>query len=393
MFIYAHADAQLASKRLVVLDLKTSVFDTLDAVDIDTTQSQDTSSPFDIDGVQSLAMLPLVKPDTFLLDGTIFSQQYAASTHFDISDYPLSTIAKLFSIRSNQRTDLCTGTMVGDRYLLSSAHCVFAPYTSDVVADSIEVLLGYDGSVSEREVSLSMVRKIYFLEDWNISKGEDIAIMELEEPIGSASGWVSIAYQENSEFYKNNVFHKFSYPSFTTPFNDYPFTGDTLYYSYGPLDFISPHYIGILGHLNGAGGESGSSLLFQDLERGVAAYGVLTWLGNYSHSKFTRDRFYAFADIINTEIISSNNERPEDNLENFVIYPNPVSDVLYLKSKERMDKGSMVEIYDRSGRLILSQMLDDYTAKLNTGSLDTGLHILVVRARHKALYSSSFIKY
>tara|TARA_B100000809_G_scaffold266123_1_gene327446 strand:- start:14666 stop:18628 length:3963 start_codon:yes stop_codon:yes gene_type:complete len=63
-----------------------------------------------------------------------------------------------------------------------------------------------------------------------------------------------------------------------------------------------------------------------------------------------------------------------DNNDNFVLYPNPVSDILYMKNYKDLISG---ELYTTAGRLI--QVFDVQTGELNVSDIERGIYILVVR--------------
>jgi len=56
------------------------------------------------------------------------------------------------------------------------------------------------------------------------------------------------------------------------------------------------------------------------------------------------------------------------------IYPNPVTDVLYIKAQE----GTFVRLYDQTGRLLKDKILEDDELSIDVSNLPSGLYILAV---------------
>ncbi|GEM_PF-4507211 len=64
------------------------------------------------------------------------------------------------------------------------------------------------------------------------------------------------------------------------------------------------------------------------------------------------------------------------------VYPNPMLDMLYLNSKERME---MVELYDLSGRAILQRPVNGYSVALDVEGLREGSYILRISGQDGVL--------
>ncbi|AZB26531.1 T9SS type A sorting domain-containing protein [Chryseobacterium rhizoplanae] len=74
---------------------------------------------------------------------------------------------------------------------------------------------------------------------------------------------------------------------------------------------------------------------------------------------------------INNELLLSVKEA-KANAETFTVYPNPVEDILYIKSKEKADK---IEIYDTSGRKMSADLNEN---QVNVKNLDAGSYIIKI---------------
>lgn len=390
---YPVLSAQEYAKRIISYEFATGVFDTLDAVEITSTKSFGSTQNNWSDTNDQIAQLPKdIEFDSLeLVPSTFFSKPQVAADNFDLNNYPVSTAVKLFNASNGGQGDLCSGVMISDRHVLSSAHCVFEAYTANVNIAEVEAMIFYDTSIDIERTYSSKVTKMYFIEGWNISYGEDVAIFELEENIGSISGWMSIGYNDDDEFFNGRHLHKLSYPAYNTPFNDYPFNGDTLYYSHGNIDFVNDNFLGVLKHISGVGGESGSPI-FEHIEgEKCVAYGVLTWLGNYSHSRINKERYFAFTDILKEEVSTPIKETYSDVSMN--LYPNPATHEIHLKFNQRLPKSVKVSIYDIQGYRLYQGGLSGSEAQIDIQNLPQGTLFLHISDNDQIVLTKPFLKY
>jgi len=389
----ADANSQEYAKRIISYDFATGVFDTLDAVEIISIKIFDSTPNTSIESKDQFAELPqYVEADSLdLVPSTKFSKPQVASDIFDLNNYPVSSAVKLFSTSNGGRRDLCSGVMVSDRHVLSSAHCVLEAYTTNVNTTEVEATIYYDVSIDIERTYSSRVAKMYFLEGWNISYGEDMALLELEENIGTISGWMSIGYNEDDDFFIDRHLHKLSYPAYNTPFNDYPYNGDTLFYSHGDIDFVNDNFLGIVGHISGVGGESGSAIFDHIESERCVAYGVLTWLGNYSHSRFNKERYYAFTDVLKSDVSTPTTEVSVG--VNINLYPNPASHEIHLEIDQKLPQSAMVNIYNVQGHRLYQGSLDGLETHININNLPKGTHFLHITDNNRIVFISPFLKY
>lgn len=390
----SHIFAQQFTRQIISFDLKSGVFDTLDAVDVDYVRQSEFTEPMNGLEYRTQVDLPSSVSSALgdLVPSTSFTHPIVASDHFDLAKYPISTAVKLFDSSGENRRDLCSGVMISERHVLSSGHCVFTAYTSNPVTRSVEAQIFYDASLDIERTYASRVTKVYFLEGWNISFGDDIAIFELEENIGMLSGWMSIGYNDDDSYFENKHMHKLSYPTYNTPFNDYPFNGDTLYYSHGNVDFVNENFLGVLRHLNGVGGESGSPI-FEHVEgERCIAYGVLTWLGNYSHSRFDKERYYAFSSILESEVTTSTDDSFD--VPDFKLFPNPAVHTIQISFPPGVRTDDMnVKIFNVQGQLLYSDILQGRVSSIPISDLPTGTLFLHISQRNHIVATKPFVKY
>lgn len=390
-----HIFAQSLTRQIISFELETGVFDTLDAVDMDFILTAEFTEPMrglDYKEEEDLPVSLSYSADD-LVPSTQFSNPIVASDFFDLGNYPISTAVKLFDTSGEGLRDLCSGVMISDRHVLSSGHCVFAAYTNNPITRSVEAQIFYDASLDIERTYATKVKKIYFLDGWNISFGDDIAVFELEENIGMMSGWMSIGFNDDDSYFENRHMHKLAYPSYNTPFNDYPYNGDTLYYSHGNVDFINTNFLGVVKHLNGVGGESGSPIFDHIEGERCIAYGVLTWLGNYSHSRFDRERYYAFSSIITkSEISTSTNENSE--LLDLKLFPNPASHSIQLSFPREYRVDDMkVTIFDVQGKTLHAEVIYAKESTIQISNLPKGTLFLHLSQGNQIIATRPFVKY
>lgn len=283
------------SADIMVYDFATQQFDTIQGAPFD--QSIQSVKTENYTGLQSSVSFDLKVPQSNLVEETQFTYQLPVSSLYDEISYPLSTSVKIVLPNSNDRHQ-CTGVMISENFVMSSAHCALETYENKILMDNLDVIAGYDKTLSAGQELRASVKRVYFIKDWNIGNGEDIAIYELDKPLGLFSGWMSIGYEEDQSSIEGEVLHKMSYPAYGTPFTDKEFDGQDLHISYGVVDYVVPEYIGVRNHLVGAGGESGSPIFKTDNEDEYTALGVLTWAGFHNHSRFTAPVYFAYENIL-----------------------------------------------------------------------------------------------
>ncbi|MXN66302.1 trypsin-like serine protease [Stappia sp. GBMRC 2046] len=120
----------------------------------------------------------------------------------DAGVYPWSAIGRLnFSAYRVRR--YCTATLIGERFVLTSAHCLYVgPYIGWVDPEDLHFLAGYQrGGYSAHSTGA----KIYLPDEdgetrpFDYDPGDDWAIVELSDAIGAEVGYLGLSALDESE--------------------------------------------------------------------------------------------------------------------------------------------------------------------------------------------------
>jgi V8-like Glu-specific endopeptidase len=318
----------------------------------DTSKSFDNTGWYygDILGKDLLAQTPPQK--TFENSG--FTYFTPAKNYFNVSNYPARTAVKIFLVQNDSLKQKCSGVMVAKNYVLTDCHCI-GSFGKDMRIEFYDSLLfvpaydnGSENSLFKKSFGASYITfKEHITYSWNPDK--DIALVKLEQDLGTKTGWVGIAYSEDESFYKKNVFHKFSYPG-KTALNDTTkkFNGDTLYYNYGTLDMIEKYWL--MYKILGVPGQSGSSLFYTN-NNAYYSVGTMVYADNSRHLKITPEMFYVFKPILEDEFSSIANSKvlPESYFL-YDAYPNPFNSSTIISFTIPKSEYVTLKIFDLLGR-------------------------------------------
>lgn len=291
---------------LVRYDAISGITDFINAVSIDTTKFYNSTS-FSTGELTDVAELNMRKSLSHI-PGSGFTDIYSASSWFKSSSYPARTAVKLFYYRQGTLHELCSGTLIDDNMVVTSAHCIYYYFDDSDFdrnwVDSILVIPSYNNSNIDPSIGRAISTTFYVFENWydEIDLNYDMALLELDKPIGKIAGWIGIGYNQKNEFYTNNIFHNFSYPSAVHPFDSTRiYNGNMLFYSYGQLDTVAEYEIG--HKVNAIPGQSGSSIIHSD-NKIYQVYGVLSnHLYGYGtlFNRMTPSKFYAIKNLLENE--------------------------------------------------------------------------------------------
>lgn len=308
-----------------------------------------------------------------------FTHKIPAETLYNSSEYPIRTSVRLSSIKNDSIYPRCSGSMVAPNFVLSAAHCVKKVTTPfSFFEDQLIVSPVLDNGTYSPNFHGSMVKYLYV----PIINGiiPDIVLLELKEPIGRITGWLGFGFEEDNLKLQDNIFYKFSYPAQSNFLeNGLPYNGDTLYCSYGQLDYFTENTIGLIGNSLGIPGESGSTLFAVKHEEFYTAYGVFSTIYNYSHTRITKPIYTAFNHLISKQSIDINPIK-------LSAYPNPVSSKLYLYNLIKSDF-KYYSIYDIHGRLLQTNTTYDELAGISFHNFPRGVYFLscYLHSGHKTI--------
>lgn len=82
---------------------------------------------------------------------------------------------------------------------------------------------------------------------------------------------------------------------------------------------------------------------------------------------------------------------PTQNPVTLIMYPNPVSDILYVSSQEGLTDGTLLEVVSPQGRTLIRQKTESTDSRIDVSTLSEGLYLLKVTVGNTQ-YSKKFIK-
>lgn len=311
---------------LICYDCRTQTTEIIPSVAIESSKNFENTG-WNTGQAAGIAELATTQPAA-TIPGSAFTDIQPAQLTFNINDYPIRTAVKIITIKNGKMEQLGTsGMFVAPNLVLTCTHCLLADANNNL-SDSLLIAPAFDnGEINPLFGTVPAVK--YYIPSPIMS--DDIALIEINEPIGCQTGWVGIAFYADWADYKNIIGHTFSYPGLSdsaTP--EKIFNGDTLYYKYGTIEYVNSLEIGYYGH--GYAGESGSSMLFSDNQSyysfgtlNACMYNSRTEKTNTTYTRIDTGTFYAFKNIIDnsvTGIPETNSANPKDFIL-FQNFPNP----------------------------------------------------------------------
>ncbi len=324
--------------------------------------------------------LKLTSPDS-TYNNSGFIDYKPAHNFFSVNNYPARTAIKLFLIKNDSLKQNCSGILVAKNYVLTSCHCI-GKYDSNYVFqfyDSISISPAFDNG-RESPLFGSSLGTEYFTFKSNIANllPKDIALIKLKVDIGIKTGWVGIAFSKDDNYYKDRVFHSFSYPGRADPTDSTRiFNGDTLYYNYGTLDLIENNWLGF--NIWGIPGQSGNSLIYTN-NKEYYSFGTLDWSNDSQHIRISPEIFNDFKSILDNSV--ANVAEDKKIVTDYYLseaYPNPFNPSTRINYTISNSGLVILKVFDVLGREVQTlvngtQAKGRYEITFNANGLSSGIY-------------------
>jgi hypothetical protein len=117
-------------------------------------------------------------------------------------------------------------------------------------------------------------------------------------------------------------------------------------------------------------------------------YAQMSWTIGDNQTKM-----YKTADMVLTQgflqsriIVTSVHELSEVNKLNFKLYPNPISDVLYIQKDKNVTEDISIALFSMEGKLLIQKNFSDKTdiEEISFKGLESGIYLLEVLSRKKS---------
>ncbi|MBN2736668.1 MAG: trypsin-like serine protease [Spirochaetales bacterium] len=203
------------------------------------------------------------------------------------TSYPTSTYVKLIITFSNDEVYVGSGTMVGNKHVLTAGHCVYDTNHGGW-AKHIKVIPGLAGTY--QPFGYTWAEWLYPTSQWVDSRNYnyDIAVVRLSTKIGQNSGWQGYAWLKDSQTEDLNI-KVYGYPAALS-------SGQYQYVSFGS---VSSYNSGMMYTLTDwTGGQSGGPVI----SRGSSSNYCIGAISSHTSStnravRITKDRFNWINDL------------------------------------------------------------------------------------------------
>ena len=364
-------------RRIIAYNLFERTSDTLLTTEFDSTLLREKTDYYSGKYDSEYNLLSIEIPTENIFPGSQFTFKKRASDDYEINKFPIRTSVKLFKWENDSLKSKCSGCIISRKHVLTACHCVAPLYKDSLLYDSMYISPAFNNGLASSEFEGSWVKKIYLFQNWNSTI--DFSILELENPVGENTGWISIGFDSDNEDLLNGMFYKFTYPATTIPEIDPgTYNGDTLYYGYGLADYAGDNNIMIM-HTTAIPGESGSSLIKIENETKYTGYGVLSFSANMNHCRLTNWKFFAIKDIIKGEL--SSYEDIIETVDQILIYPNPANTLLHIKLTDDL-KINEISLFNSMGRKVNYKDCMSVENTLDISELPAGIYFIILEGNN-----------
>ena len=299
------------------------------------------------------------------------TRMYSAAERFDVASYPIRCSAALRIGSLDSTRHACSAVIVGVKWAVTAAHCVVTfqkpPYK--FVDRESYIAPAWDNGTSMTLVQPSRVIKVHIVRQPGRSPVDnDVALLELEEPIGNQIGWVGIYSAPPASWVENVLVHRLSYPSGTSMIDStLVYDGNNLmarigYLTAGTKTVRSDETIGIPG-------ESGSPVI-RHFDGGYATVGSLSFASGMTSRVYDSTTFDAFNALMYGPTASVDDDRASSNLS---VAPNPASSHFDISGDALLGYRS-ARLYSIDGSLLLTGT----EPTIDCSSLPPGSYVLEV---------------
>ncbi|MDA3928021.1 MAG: T9SS type A sorting domain-containing protein [Prolixibacteraceae bacterium] len=389
---------------IIAYDVRTKTIETILPVEFDESINFDSTPSYE-GTYENTITLPSSTPQNNLYENASFTRLEPANHFFDLNTYPIRTAMRMFRHKNDSLKGCCSGILVSENMVLIAAHCIYSHnYEKDEngnwrknnvwASDSIFISPAFDNASNQKLLPNSFVRKYYIPKIYYDHPSDDIALLELNEPIGKQLGWIGMAFSTDTNFYKNKVFHKLSYPGTINFFDSTEvYNGDTLYYNYGLIDPVlygnSSNRSLYVKNVTSIGGQSGSSLFYED-ESQYYSVGVLNYSSNSLHQRITNDIFYQFKHIITNNKSTEIKQNRSSSLDK--TYPNPWSVFAVIEFENPDQLQCTLEIFNSSGQKVRSQNINNkQSVRIERNNFQPGLYFYKIHSSRISISTGRFI--
>jgi V8-like Glu-specific endopeptidase len=198
--------------------------------------------------------------------------------------YPLDLVndPNAYPWRMTVKFNGVSGVLIDPYHVLTAGHCV----AQNQSFGSVKIYPGY--ALQDSPYGFALPEYVYLLSNYQISSATDIAIIKLDRPLGSLTGWCGYGYNNSSSFFTGNKFFNPSYPSAGL------YNGELMYGSKGAADYVTSDYL--YSFRTGVSGMSGSPE-FTFLNGTPVSFGVLVSSG-VKFNRINAGKFDALTKIL-----------------------------------------------------------------------------------------------